>query len=560
MTEYIHTRVTMASSTFADRMFPVLSPAQLQRVRSRGQLRLARAGQVVVDLGEQAPSFFAVQSGELDVVQPSRGGEQLIATHAPGQFTGEVNMLSGRRSLVRVRARTDAELIELSRAHLLELVQSDSELSEILMRAFVLRRADLVATGSGDLLLVGSAHCGGTLRIREFLSRNGHPYTFVDLERDAGVQEVLDHFRIALADMPVVIGCGDVVLRNPTNREIAKQLDFNEVIDETQLRDVVVIGAGPSGLAAAVYAASEGLDVLVIESNVPGGQAGSSSKIENYLGFPTGISGQELSARAYHQAQKFGAKIIVAKGAVRLACDESPYAVLLDDGTRVPTRAVIIASGAEYRRLGIENLQRFEGAGVYYGATYLEAQLCQGEDVAVVGGGNSAGQAAVFLADTASHVHMIIRSGGLTDTMSRYLISRIDQHPRITMHVYTEIETLRGDEHLSEVGWRNSRTGIAETRKLRHVFVMTGATPCTAWLGGCVALDQHGFIKTGTELSPDNLGASGWPLRRSPHLLETSRPRVFAVGDVRGGNVKRVASAVGEGAIAVAFVHQVLHE
>ena len=548
------------STSPVDRKFPVLSSAQLQRLSARGHIRRVTAGQTLVDLGQQAPSFFALLCGELEVVQYSRSGPHVIATHHAGQFTGEVNMLSGRRSLVEVRSRTDAEVVEIHREDLLGLVQSDSELSEILMRAFVLRRADLVASGSGDLVLVGSAHCSGTLRIKEFLSRNGHPYAYVNLEQDAGIQDLLDHFHVSLADMPVVIGCGDVVLRNPSNREIANQLGFNDAIDETQLRDLVIVGAGPSGLAAAVYAASEGLNVLVIESHVPGGQAGSSSRIENYLGFPTGISGQELSARAYHQAQKFGATIVVAKAAARLACAQRPYAVELDDGARVPTRAVIIASGAEYRRLAIPHLEQFEGAGIYYGATFLEAQLCEDEEVAIVGGGNSAGQAAVFLADTARHVHMLIRSQGLSDTMSRYLIRRIEDHPRITRHVFTELETLTGNGHLSHVTWRSSTTGVSETRALRHVFVMTGATPCTRWLDGCVALDAHGFIKTGTDLSADDMVAGGWSSRRAPHLLETSLPGVFAVGDVRGGNVKRVASAVGEGAIAVAFVHQVLHE
>jgi thioredoxin reductase (NADPH) len=380
------------------------------------------------------------------------------------------------------------------------------------------------------------------------------------LERDPSAQELLDEFRVSLSDMPVLIGCSDLVLRNPQNDEIARQLGFNETIDNTRVRDVVIVGAGPSGLAAAVYAASEGLKALVIEGNVLGGQAGSSSRIENYLGFPTGISGQELSARASNQAQKFGAEIMLGARAARLACDERPYAIVLEDGQRVPARSVIIASGAEYRRLTVENLQQFEGAGVYYGATFLESQLCEGEDVAVVGGGNSAGQAAVFLAGSARHVHMLIRSSGLTDTMSRYLIKRIEDHPRITMHVFTEIQALAGNGHLASVTWRNNQTGDVEVHDLKHVFVMTGATPCTRWLDGCLAIDERGFIKTGNDLTAEDLLGAAWKNRRAPHLLETSLPGVFAVGDVRGGNVKRVASAVGEGAIAVAFVHQVLDE
>jgi thioredoxin reductase (NADPH) len=351
-----------------------------------------------------------------------------------------------------------------------------------------------------------------------------------------------------------------VVLRNPTNRQIADCLGFNESIDASQIRDVVVVGAGPAGLAAAVYAASEGLDTLVLEASSPGGQAGASSKIENYLGFPTGISGQDLAARAYTQAQKFGAQVMIAKGARRLVCDRQPYALEIDDGSRVPARTIILATGAEYRRLALPNLAQFEGAGVYYGATRMEAQLCAGEEVVVVGGGNSAGQAAVFLAQTAQRVHMLVRSRGLAETMSRYLIRRIEDSPAIDPRTRTEVTALEGEGHLEGVRWRNEASGETEMHGIRHLFVMTGASPSTAWLGGCLALDAKGFVKTGPDLSREDLAAAQWPLARAPYLLETSLPGVFAVGDVRGGNIKRVASAVGEGSIAVAFVHQVLHE
>ena len=333
-----------------------------------------------------------------------------------------------------------------------------------------------------------------------------------------------------------------------------------EAIDQAKLRDLVIVGAGPSGLAAAVYAASEGLDVLVVETNAPGGQAGSSSKIENYLGFPMGVSGQELAARAYTQAQKFGAQIIIAKGARELTCARRPYGVQIDDESHVLGRAVIIATGAAYRRLDLPNLAQFEGGGVYYGATFIEAQLCKGEEVIVVGGGNSAGQAAVFLARTARRVHMLVRAKGLADTMSRYLIRRIEDNPAISLLTETEIVALEGDTLLEGVQWRHRPTGNVEARAIRHVFVMTGAFPTTEWLQGCVALDAKGFIKTGPDLSPEDLEAARWPLARPPHLLETSLPGVFAVGDVRGGNIKRVASAVGEGSIAVAFVHRALSE
>ena len=466
-------------------------------------------------------------------------------------------MLSGRPSLVRARATEPGEVIELDRAQLMSLVQNDSELSDIFMRAFILRRVELIAHGFGDAVLLGSNHCGGTLRIREFLNRNGHPHRFIDLDEEADVQQLLDRFGVGLGDVPVLIGRG-LVLKNPSNQDIARALGFNTTLDESSLRDVVIAGAGPSGLAAAVYGASEGLDVLVLESTAPGGQAGSSSKIENYLGFPTGVSGSELTGRAFTQAEKFAATFQIARSAGQLACDSRPYTVMTGDGARVPTRAVIIATGAEYRKLEIENRSRFDGAGIYYLATAMEAQLCKGQEVIVVGGGNSAGQAAVFLSRFASHVHVLCRSM-LSDTMSRYLENRLATLPNVTIHVRTQIASLSGGTHLEEVRWAD-KTGRSETHAIRHVFTMTGARPCSAWLQGCVALDASGFIKTGPDLTREDLDAAAWPLPRPPYLLETSLPGVFAVGDVRSGSMKRVASAVGEGSTAVSFVHRVLKE
>jgi thioredoxin reductase (NADPH) len=390
------------------------------------------------------------------------------------------------------------------------------------------------------------------------LTRNGHPFHYIDLDRDAEAQAMLDRFHVSQADVPVVICGADAVLRNPSNAQIADCLGFNESIDQTRVSDLVIVGAGPAGLAAAVYGASEGLDVLVLESNSPGGQAGSSSRIENYLGFPAGISGLDLTTRAYAQAQKFGAQIMIAKGATRLACDRQPYAVQMAEGSSLRARAVIIATGAEYRRPALANLSQFEGAGVYYTAMPMEAQLCVGEEIIVVGGGNSAGQAAVFLAPTAKRVYMLVRGNGLADTMSRYLIRRIEDNPAIVLRTRTQIVALEGNGHLERVRWRDDRAGAAETHDIRHLFLMTGAVPNTDWLARCVVLDDNGFIKTGPQLSQDDLASAGWPLTRPPYLLETSRPGVFAVGDVRGGNIKRVASAVGEGSIAVALVHQVL--
>ena len=543
----------------ADNMFPTLTSAQQARIAAHGRVRQV-PGETLVEPDDHTTKFFVVISGHLNIVRTSGDAEDVVAAIAPGTFTGELNILSGRRGLVRIRAGEPGEVIEIHREQLLALVQTDSELSEIFMRAFILRRLELIARGIGDAVLIGSSHSLGTLRIKEFLTRNGHPYSYIDLDRDADVQDLLDRFNVAVTDLPVLICRGQVVLRNPANQQIADCLGFNEGIDQTQLRDLVIVGAGPAGLAAAVYGASEGLDVLVLESNSPGGQAGSSSKIENYLGFPTGISGQDLAGRAYAQAQKFGAQVLIAKDAKRLACDRRPYAIEIGNGPRVPARTVVIATGAQYRRLPLENLSEFEGAGVYYGATHLEAQLCGGEEVIVVGGGNSAGQAAVFLSQTARRVYMLVRSSGLAESMSRYLIRRIEESPTIVLLAHTEITALEGSDHLERVQWRDSQTGSVETHNIGYVFAMTGAVPNAHWLDGCVALDAKGFIKTGPDLSPDDLAAAHWPLARAPYLLETSLPGVFAVGDVRGGNIKRVASAVGEGSIAVAFVHQVLSE
>ena len=553
-------RLPLSFDARADQIFPTLTAAQIARLAAHGHARRVEPGEVLFKAGEKTAQFFVVTAGRIEAVRQTAAGEELVAIEGPGQFSGEVNMLSGRRGFVTFRAMEAGEVIQVGREELLTLVQTDSELSDILMRAFILRRATLIAHGIGDVVLVGSAHSSGTLRIKEFLTRNGHPYAYIDLDGDTGVQELLDHFRVGVDDVPVLVCRGESVLRHPSNGQIAECLGFNESIDQTHIRDVVIVGAGPSGLAAAVYGASEGLDVLVLEMNAPGGQAGSSSKIENYLGFPTGISGQELAARASTQAQKFGAQVMIAKDAKRLACARKPYVVEIDDGSRVSARAVVIATGAEYRKLPVDNLSQFDSSGVYYGATFVEAQLCDGDEVIVAGGGNSAGQAAVFLSQTARRVHMVVRSAGLAESMSRYLIRRIEENPKIVLRTHTEIAALEGNQHLERVSWRDTRTGTVEARDIRHVFVMMGAVPNTRWLEGCVALDAGGFIKTGPDLSPDDLTAAHWPLARLPHLLETSLPGVFAVGDVRGGNVKRVASAVGEGSIAVSFVHQVLHE
>ncbi|HKD10828.1 MAG TPA: FAD-dependent oxidoreductase [Thermoanaerobaculia bacterium] len=551
---------TLALSSKTEHVFPTLTVEQMERVAQHGRIRALRAGEVLAVAGRKTQTFFVVTRGTIELVRQSDGAELVVAALRPGHFTGELNVLSGRQGFVTLRSGEEGEAIEVTRDELLTLVQTDSEIGDIVMRAFILRRVELIAHGLGDAVLIGSNFCQSTLRVKEFLTRNGHPYTFVDLDHDPGVQDLLDRFGIQEGDVPVLVCRGELVLRNPSNAKIADCLGFNVAVDAGRLRDVLIIGAGPSGLAAAVYGASEGLDVLVLESEAPGGQAGASSKIENYLGFPTGISGQELAARALTQAEKFGAELMIARGATRLSCEKRPYAVEIEEGARIAARTVIIATGARYRRLGVENLARFEGTGVYYGATLLEAQLCRGEEVVIVGGGNSAGQAAVFLAQSAKQVHLLVRADGLGESMSRYLIRRIETNPAIRFRPHTEITALEGNGHLERVTWRDNQTGVSETLPIRHVFSMTGAVPSTGWLGGCLATDEKGFIKTGPDLSEADLTAAHWAASRSPHLLETSLPGVFAVGDVRRGSVKRVASAVGEGSIAITFVHQALQE
>src|SRR6266404_5733927 len=436
-----------------DEMFPALTAQQQARVLAHGRSRKIRSGETIVEPNEQGIKFFVVVTGRLELLLRSEHKEEVIALCGPGMFTGELNVLSGRRGLVRIRASEPSELIEIEREPLQGLVQTDSELSDIFLRAFILRRLELIARGSGDLILIGSSHSLDTFRIKEFLTRNYQPYSSIDLERDAEVQELLDRFHVAITDLPVLICRRSVVLRNPSNQEIVNCLGLNEGIEQTHVRDVIVVGAGPAGLAAAVYGASEGLDVLVVESNSPGGQEG-----------------------------------------------------------------------------------------------------------VVVGGGNSAGQAAVSLSQTARRVYVLVRSNGLAKSMSRYLIRRIEESPNIELRIDTEVIALSGNDHLEAMEWRDNKTGKVEKHKIGALFSMIGAVPNSAWLEGCVARDGAGFIKTGSDLSKEDLERAKWPLARAPYLLETSLPGVFAVGDVRGGNVKRVASAVGEGSIAVALVHQVLAE
>lgn len=553
----------MAINLFESRreqMFPKLSAAQIARLQLHGTTTSAHAGEILVEPGEAHRRMLVVLTGSLELMLPGRSGEELLVTLMPGDFTGEMSTLRGVDGFVRVRAHEDSSLLEIDERQLRVVVQTDAEISEMFMRAFILRRMGLVNSGQSEVMLLGSQHSADTLRLQEFLTRNSYPYLNVDIESDQDTRELLERFHISANEIPVVIGRGGRTIRNPSNHDIAAFLNMNPQIDATTVRDVVIVGAGPAGLAAAVYAASEGLDVLVIESNAPGGQAGSSSKIENYLGFPTGISGQALAGRALVQAQKFGATVGIACDVESLDCERTPYSVRLSSDRSVQARSVIIATGAQYRKLSLQNLQRFTGAGVYYAATHLEARLCQGEEIIVVGGGNSAGQAAVFLAAACRRVHVLVRAEGLADTMSQYLIRRIEDNSNITLHTRTQITALEGSDRLERVSWRTGASDTQQTHPIAHVFLMAGAVPNTQWLQGCVAMDEKGFVRTGSDLHADDLAAARWPLARAPSIFETSLPGVFAVGDARSGSVKRIASGVGEGSVCVQFVHRALRE
>lgn len=494
----------------AQKMFPRLSAEQIARLDAVGQRRRVDRGEVLVEQGSVAPAFFVVVSGELAIVYPKDGREVPImmesrpVTLGPGQFTGGANLIVGRSGLARVRAAEPGELIVITPDALRGIVQFDAELSDILMRAFLLRRAHLIATWQGDIVLIGSRHCAATLRAREFLIHNGQPHSYLEIDSDPKVQALLDRFAVRVSDIPVLISGNNQVLRNPTNVEIAERLGLKRSLKAEVVRDLVIVGAGPAGLAAAVYGASEGLNVLVLEGKAPGGQAGTSSKIENYLGFPIGVSGEDLASRAWFQAERFGAEIAIPRSVRHLDCDRLPYVAELSDGAVVKARTIVIASGAKYRKLDSVGIERFEGVGVYYAATPMEAQLCRDEDVIILGGGNSAGQAAVFLSRSVRRVRILVRGRGLTETMSRYLIGRIEQTPNITVQAFRKVVAAEGHQHLERVQIQDVRTGEIRTLAVRHVFVMTGADPNT----GCVA-SQNSLHPVANHFLPKVVGSSG---------------------------------------------------
>jgi thioredoxin reductase (NADPH) len=538
--------------------FPTLDEAQITRLSActAAVPRSYEDGQALFAVGARDQKFFVVKSGEVEIVDYSGDEPKLLTVHRKGQFTGDVSHLTGAPAVVSAIAHGRCEVVEISGEGLRRVLNLCPDLSEIILQAFIARRQLLHQSPNfTGLRVIGSRYSADTFRVRDFLAKNRVLFTWVDVETDPQVDRLLKEFGVTEADTPVV-ACGHrLMLRNPSNRQLADAIGIRQPLEQTVF-DLAVVGAGPAGLAAAVYGASEGLSTVVLEQTAPGGQAGSSMRIENYLGFPTGLTGSELADRAALQANKFGAHLSVPTPVTRLEFDKTYPILRLDGGETVAAKCLLIASGAEYRRLGVEGCDRYEGTGVYYAATPAEARLCQGDQVVLVGGGNSAGQAAVFLAGHARKVLLLIRGDDLYKNMSSYLVRRIEQTTNIELLCNTMIQRMRGDGHLTAVDIVNNKTGAERTVETPAVFSFIGAVPRTDWLPPEIERDAKGFVQTGPALAK----SPHWTARRQPFLLETSRPGVFAAGDVRSGSSKRVASAVGEGAMAVQLVHEYLKE
>jgi thioredoxin reductase (NADPH) len=548
----------MAEQNLQSIAFPTLDEGQIAELgRFAGDApRLYRDGQTLIAVGARDFKFLVVKSGEVEIVDHSGDEPKTIAVHHQGQFTGEVSLLTGARAVASAVARGDCEVYELSLEALRRVLNQRPALSDIILQAFIARRQLLRESPEfTGLRVIGSRYSADTFRVRDFLAKNRVLFTWLDVETDPHVDGLLKQFGVTEADTPVV-SCGRMLLlRNPSNRQLADAIGIHRPLEQ-MLYDLVVVGAGPAGLAAAVYGASEGLRTVMLERTAPGGQAGSSMRIENYLGFPTGLTGSDLANRAILQANKFGAGLSVPAPVTRLAFEQVYPIVHVDGGESIATKCLLIATGVDYRRLGVEGCEQFEGRGVYYDATPAEAQLCQGSDVLVVGGGNSAGQAAVFLAEFAHQVLLLIRGDDLYKSMSSYLARRIEQTPNIELRRSTTIQRMEGDGHLGSVVIFNSQTGEERRVETPAVFSFIGAVPRTDWLPPEIERDAKGFVRTG----PDLAQSPHWTARRSPFLLETSHAGVFAAGDVRSGSAKRVASAVGEGAMAVMLVHEYLKD
>jgi len=546
----------MAAQDLNAMAFPKLTEEQItQLARYAGaSMKTFRAGEALFRAGDRDPKFFVIKSGELEIIDVTGDQPKTIRVQGPGDFTGDIGHLTGSPKVVSAIARSDCEVYEMSEAELRKVLNQDPQLSDVILQAFIARRQLMRESPEfTGLRVIGSRYSRDTFRIRDFLAKNRVLFTWLDLEGDPAVKEVLQQFGVTEADTPIVACAHCLVLRNPSNRELAEKIGIRRPVDHT-VYDLAIVGSGPAGLAAAVYGASEGLNTIVLEHTAPGGQAGSSMRIENYLGFPTGITGSELADRAVLQADKFGANISVPTPATKLTFDKAYSILELEGGENVVAKCLLIATGAEYRRLEVEHCSRFEGAGVYYAATPNEAQMCRGSDVVLVGGGNSAGQAAVYLSQNAGRVFLLIRGDDLCKSMSSYLAHRIMNTPNIEILRCTEVIRMNGDGHLSSVEILNKTTGEKKMLPTPALFSFIGATPRTDWLPSEIEKDEKHFVRTGIELGDSRY----WTLKRQPFLLETSRPGVFAAGDVRSGSVKRVASAVGEGSMAVQFVHEYL--
>lgn len=535
-------------------IYPRLDAAQLEVVARYGRCRTCAPGEVLFEQGERDARFYVLSSGAVDIVERRYEGDRQVAQALGGTFLGDTAMFTGQPTVLAGIVREESRVLEVEGAALRRLVAEQSAIGDVLLRSFTARRAWLEGHGYGQARLIGSRWSRETFALRDFMARNQVPFRYHDVESDDESRALLEALGISPCDTPVLV-CGTGVHRNPTVECLATQLGLRVEVGQEPY-DVLVVGAGPAGLAAAVYAASEGLRTLVVDGSAPGGQAGTSSKIENYLGFPTGLSGDELARRATLQARKFGVTMSTPTSVTELLCDGGHQSARLDDGQTVAARSVVIATGASYRRLPLDDCRRYEGLGVYFGATHTEALQCAGETVVIVGGGNSAGQAAVFLGGHAARVLLVVRGDSLAASMSRYLIDRIEKQPNVTLRARTEVAGVGGNGHLETVLLRGRDGAREETVETPSLFVMIGADPHTDWLAGCVGLDPRGFVVTGPDAERHPDFARHWCRpERSPSMLETTRPGVFAVGDVRSGSVKRVASAVGEGAMAVQLVH-----
>ena len=540
--------------------FPTLADDQIEFLRRYGEVRKIEPGQVLFREGDRSYDFIVILEGEVEIVDNFEGEARTIAVHGACRFLGEMNMLTGQSVYLSAVMRESGEVLAIPPEKLKAIITEEPTLSDIILKAFLARRSVLMRVGTG-LRIVGSRRSKDALRLREFAVRNRLPHRWIELEEDGGAEALLGRFGVQPQETPVAIWLGEKVLKNPSNAELARTIGLDVDTSREQMYEIIVVGAGPAGLAAAVYGASEGLATLSLEAVALGGQAGTSSRIENYLGFPAGLSGAELASRALVQADKFGARITVPQEAVGLRRENNHYMVTLSEGGEVAGRSVIVATGARYRRLDIPRLERFEGVSVHYAATEAEAQMCRGNEVAVVGGGNSAGQAAVFLADRVAKVYLLIRGGDLGKSMSRYLIDRIEKTDNIELLSHIGVRELMGDGALEGVVVEDNRSGERRILRARALFVFIGAEANTGWLKGTIALDERGFVPTGRTLDRSALDSQTWNgLSREPFMLESSQPGIFAVGDVRSGSVKRVASAVGEGSMAVRFVHQYLAE